>query len=73
LEPWSDKQKALALCVGSIIALIWRNPFFVGAGLTKEDLKKIGKGALLKAVTLWVLVSLLSLVVIKLGFIHLGL
>ncbi|MDD2379215.1 MULTISPECIES: YeiH family protein [Aminobacterium] len=47
--------------------------FFVGAGLTKEDLKKIGKGALLKAVTLWVLVSLLSLTVIKLGFIHLGL
>ena len=46
---------------------------FVGAGLTKEDLKKIGKGALLKAVTLWVLVSLLSLTVIKLGFIHLGL
>lgn len=31
--------------------------FFVGAGLTKEDLKKIGKGALLKAVTLWVLVE----------------
>lgn len=47
--------------------------FFVGAGLTKEDLKKIGKGALLKAVTLWVLVSLLSLTVIKLCFIHLGL
>ncbi|WP_286979050.1 YeiH family protein [Aminobacterium sp. UBA5514] len=45
--------------------------FFVGAGLTREDLKKIGGGSLLKAITLWILVSLISLTVIRLGLIKL--
>ena len=46
--------------------------FFVGAGLTREELHKIGKGALLKAVTLWVTISILSLTIIKMGFVHLN-
>jgi uncharacterized integral membrane protein (TIGR00698 family) len=43
--------------------------FFIGGGLTREDLKKIGHRPLLKGVILWLVVSVLSLTAIYFGWI----
>lgn len=47
--------------------------FLVGSGLTVTELKKIGTGALLMAVTLWIIVSCASLWAIRSGLIQLNL
>lgn len=47
--------------------------FLVGTGLTRAELKKIGTGALLTAVTLWIIVSALSLWAIRSGLVNLNL
>lgn len=46
--------------------------FLVGSGLTRTELKKIGVGAMLMAVTLWIIVSVLSLWAIKSGLVNLN-
>ena len=42
--------------------------FLVGAGLTRQDLRRIGAAPLAKAIVLWVTVSVISLTVILLGW-----
>lgn len=47
--------------------------FLVGAGLTMEDLRKVGGRPLFIAFVLWVLVAAVSLMLIRAGMIHLTL
>ncbi|HEX2983969.1 MAG TPA: putative sulfate exporter family transporter [Ignavibacteriales bacterium] len=44
--------------------------FFIGAGLTREDLRQIGSRPLIKGVVLWAIVTVVSLVAIYAGWIH---
>lgn len=42
--------------------------FFIGAGLTREDLRQIGSRPLIKGVVLWAIVSVASLIAIYFGW-----
>jgi uncharacterized integral membrane protein (TIGR00698 family) len=44
--------------------------FLVGAGLSLPELKKIGSAPLIKAVVLWISVSVITLTIIKTGLVH---
>ncbi len=44
--------------------------FLIGAGLSRQELKKIGGGPLINAVVLWLLVSIITFTAIRMGLCH---
>lgn len=46
--------------------------FLVGAGLTIEELKKVGVRSLLVSVILWIIITIVSLAAISMGIWHIS-
>ena len=55
-----------------VVAMTTGTLFLVGAGLTIEELKKVGVRSLLVSVILWIIITIVSLAAISMGIWHIS-